>query len=336
MNALVEQVLEMEVVGSEVKAAALNHAVEAHRAALPLLCSIYNTITDVDGLVDLYWNSDAMAVAVVGFMASALFCIIAGPLTGDYSWVDRMWSLWPGLYTWHFAVRSDYDSRLVIMASLATLWSVRLTYNFARKGGYKLGHEDYRWPELRKRMPPLAFQVFNVFFISIFQHYLLLMFVSSSYVAYLGRGTDLTLVDMAAAVLFFVFFLIETISDEQQWAFQTRKHAMQPQERTGDFARGFLTRGLFRYSRHPNFFAEQCLWWSFYLFAVGVSGQVLGWAVVGPLVLSLLFQGSTQFTEELSLAKYPAYARYQQTTSRLIPCAPGPDMDSIDEDKKTQ
>ena len=80
----------------------------------------------------------------------------------------------------------------------------------------------------------------------------------------------------------------------------------------GDYGRGFLTRGLFAYSRHPNFFAEQSMWWAFYLVAVAAKGGPAAgqdaWlqpVLVGPVLLSLLFQGSTPFTEDITLRKYP-------------------------------
>jgi len=324
----------MACIGENAKAAALAHAVAGYTGVCELFSAILGAGLSVEGQRDVFWGADPLSYAVLLVAGFALFCIIAGPLTGDYSWVDRIWSLLPAAYVWVFAIRAECDLRLVIMAIISSLWALRLTYNFARKGGYKLGHEDYRWPELRKRMSPAAFQVFNVFFISLFQNWLLLAFVSSAHVAFLARGTPLTLLDLAAAALFLTFFLIEVVADEQQWEFQTKKHATPVEERTGDHARGFYTRGLFRYSRHPNFFAEQALWWSFYVFSVAASGQVLNWSAFGPFVLSALFQGSTQFTEDLSLAKYPAYALYQQTTSRLMPWLPGASLDELERKHK--
>lgn len=319
----------VRVVGSAADAAVLTHAVDGYVRVVPLLQELGPYLTSLAGFQDLYWKEDALSVALLLVLGNAFLCMVAGPLTGDYSWVDRIWSIMPAAYVWHFAIRSAFDVRLVVMAVLATLWSIRLTLNFARKGGYKLGEEDYRWPELRKRMSPAAYQVFNVFFISLFQNWLLLAFVSAAHVAYLAKGTPLTVLDYVAASGFLAFLLIETISDEQQWAFQTEKHATPSEQRKGDYARGFLTQGLFRYSRHPNFFAEQALWWSFYVFSISVSGQLLNWSIAGPLVLSLLFQGSTSFTEDLSKAKYPAYETYQQTTSRLMPGPPGPSLDEM-------
>ena len=110
------------------------------------------------------------------------------------------------------------------------------------------------------------------------------------------------------------------MADEQQWRFQSekkrRRAAGLPVEQE------FLTSGLFAWSRHPNFFCEQAMWWSFGLFAVSAGGAWLGVHFVGAALLSLLFLGSTRFTEALTLAKYPSYAEYQRTTSRLLPWPP--------------
>jgi steroid 5-alpha reductase family enzyme len=92
---------------------------------------------------------------------------------------------------------------------------------------------------------------------------------------------------------------------------------------TPEYSKGFLTRGLFAYSRHPNFFCEISLWWSFYVFAISVTKEAIHWSIVGTILLTLLFQGSTTFTETITLKKYPEYAEYQRTTSRLIPWFPG-------------
>ncbi len=61
---------------------------------------------------------------------------------------------------------------------------------------------------------------------------------------------------------------------------------------------------------------------AFYLFSVAASGVWLNWALLGAVQLLLLFQGSTNLTEELSVAKYPLYKQYQRSTSRLIPWLP--------------
>ena len=76
------------------------------------------------------------------------------------------------------------------------------------------------------------------------------------------------------------------------------------------------------YSRHPNYFCELGMWWVFYLFAVAASGEWVHWTGLGCIGLTLLFIPSLRMTEQLSVAKYPAYRDYQATTSVLIPLPP--------------
>jgi len=107
---------------------------------------------------------------------------------------------------------------------------------------------------------------------------------------------------------------------------------------TGDLKRGFLSHGVFRYSRHPNFFGEMGIWWFVYLFSVAATYPIhIQWinpTIIGTVLLTLLFQGSTPLTEYLSSSKYPAYKQYQKTTSRLIPFFPGRPLDEMEEKTK--
>ena len=265
-----------------------------------------------------YTSTDPLlfALGLCALLAGA--CWVLSVLSGNYSWVDRLWSIAPMLYTGHFAARAGCaDARLNLMAALVALWGVRLTYNFARKGGYRWTGEDYRWPELQRRLGPVGFQLLNATFGAPYQNLLLLLITLPAYVAWQAQGVPLNGFDAVAAALFVVFLAGETLADEQQWRFQCAKLAAK--------ARGeavpaeFLTTGLFRYSRHPNFFCEQALWWAFYGFAVAASGTWLNWSILGAVLLTLLFQGSTRLTEAISLRKYPAYRDYQRTTPMFVP-----------------
>ncbi|NCA07752.1 MAG: DUF1295 domain-containing protein [Micrococcales bacterium] len=232
-------------------------------------------------------------------------------ITKEYSWVDRIWSIIPIAYMWVFAYGAGFsDIRLDLMALLVTLWGARLTFNFARKGGYAPGGEDYRWAILREKMSPVGYQLFNVFFIVIFQNALLLAITLPANLA-LANPSELALSDVLFAVLFLGFLIFEFIADQQQWNFHQLKKAGK--------AKGFLDKGLFSNSRHPNFFAEQAQWWVLGLwgFATGGSGKLI--YLLGALVLTALFLGSARFTEQISLSKYPDYKDYQSRVSMLIP-----------------
>lgn len=264
---------------------------------------------------------DPLFVVVVIAAAVSALCWIASLVTKDTSWVDRAWSVVPVVYVWVFAASAladgDDAGRLVLMAALVTAWGARLTFNFARKGGYS-GVEDYRWAILRGRMSPARFQVFNLVFIVLYQMTLLVLITLPAEWAR-THPAPLTAADALIAALFVGFLIGETVADQQQWDF--------PQAKARGSADGFLTTGLFAYSRHPNFFFEQAQWWAFYAFGAtaavasgaGVWGGVLNPTIVGAILLTLLFVGSTVFTESISAAKYPAYAQYRRTTSMLVP-----------------
>lgn len=261
-----------------------------------------------------------LVVVIVVAGAVAAFCWIASQVTRDHSWVDRLWSIVPVVYVWIFAGATGFaDARLNLMAGLVTLWGARLTYNFARKGGYT-GVEDYRWPILRERFGPARFAVFNVFFVVIYQHALLVLITLPALTAFEHRGTPVGILDFVVALGFLVLLAGETIADQQQWDFHQAKKAAvevgrEPTER-------FVTTGLWRYSRHPNFFFEQAQWWVFFGFAAITAGSVFQWTVLGAALLTALFVGSTIFTESITRGKYPEYAHYQATTSPIVPLPP--------------
>jgi len=272
-------------------------------------------------MFDLYKATDPLTTALWVAGGLALVCWVLSLITKEYSWVDRLWSITPALFAVHFAGYVGFsDARLNLMAGLTVLWGVRLTYNFARKGGYKPGGEDYRWEEIQEKIGPVGFHVLNATFIAPFQNYLLLLIAVPSYAAYLHLGTPLGALDYAGTIAFVVFLIGETVADEQQWKFQTTKYAAIARGETPEA--GFITTGLFRYSRHPNFFCEQAMWWTYYVFSIAAGAGWFNWTITGAILLTLLFQGSTGITEKLSARKYPAYVDYQRTTSRLMPWLP--------------
>ncbi|MBE0676452.1 MAG: DUF1295 domain-containing protein, partial [Bacteroidales bacterium] len=80
-----------------------------------------------------------------------------------------------------------------------------------------------------------------------------------------------------------------------------------------------LTEGMWKYVRHPNFASEQAIWISFYLFSVAASGQWINFTLIGPVLLVILFIGSSVMTEKISSGKYPDYSTYQREVPKFIP-----------------
>ncbi len=236
-------------------------------------------------------------------------CWIASVATREYSWTDRIWSLSPIAYAWVFAAYA-HDARATVVAALITAWGARLTFNFARRGGYAPGGEDYRWAILRERLPGWRFGAFNLGFIAIYQNALLLAIVLPAWTVASNPG-PLGAADAVAACVFVALLVGETVADQQRWNFH---QAGAPG--------GVLRTGMYRFSRHPNYFFEISQWWVVFAFAAIATGTVVLWTVAGAVLLTGLFIGSTLFTEQISRDRHPEYAAYKRSTSMLIPWWP--------------
>jgi steroid 5-alpha reductase family enzyme len=232
----------------------------------------------------------------------------------------------PLVYTWIMAFQSGWEPRLVLMAVVVSVWGIRLSYNFSRRGGYSLkfwtGEEDYRWPILQKR-PEFAVRwrwvLFNLFFISLYQMGLILMMTLPALKS-LG-GKPLSWVDYLLAGLLVGLVVVETIADQQQWNFHAEKNRLKQtgEPLPGKYQNGFVDSGLWGIVRHPNYSAEQAIWIVFYFFSVSATGIWLNWSVTGAILLILLFLGSSNFSESISGGKYSGYHEYRKRVPRFIP-----------------
>jgi steroid 5-alpha reductase family enzyme len=211
---------------------------------------------------------------------------------------------------------------------MVIIWGARLSFNFYRKGGYNIipwrGEEDYRWKNVRQR-PELKgrirFGLFNLIFISFYQHFLILLFCTPLLMVAKYRNTGLNMLDLVAAFLMLLFIVLEAIADNQMYRFQKMKKRDELSD--GIFSRslknGFISEGLWRFVRHPNFISEQAVWISFYLFGIAASGRLFNWTIAGSFLLVLLFLGSTALTERISSSKYPEYADYKKEVPKYFP-----------------
>lgn len=295
-----------------------------------------------------YVLHDSLAVGLALCGAFAVYSFVWSIIGNNCSKVDQIWSIVPVVYCWHFFLHHfyEYDEvhyRMLLLTSVVTLWGTRLTFNFWKKGGYgNLIHheEDYRWPIVRAKMHWVVFLIFNLTFIAIYQNVLLFWIAVPAYEITKGPA-ELAVGDVIVAALFSLLLIMETVADEQHWVFQSLKHSIPAEERSKlldpELRQGFYTSGLFRYSRHPNYFAEQSMWVCVYLYcitpnlATGLAAALpplellkscLNWTGLGCLQLMLLFQGSMDLSETITISKYPSYKDYQATTSMCIPWFP--------------
>ena len=132
--------------------------------------------------------------------------------------------------------------------------------------------------------------------------------------------SEMTNKDLLVGALMLCLIIIQTIADEQQYKYQTKIHKLikENKELFGNYKKGFIDTGLWKFSRHPNYTCEQLIWITFYLFSVSATGEFLNWSVIGCVLLVLLFYFSAKFSEGISSKKYPEYKDYQRNTPMFI------------------
>jgi steroid 5-alpha reductase family enzyme len=275
-------------------------------------------------LTELQQSTLKTLLCVYGIAAG--FCFIVSSATKNYSQVDKLWSIIPIPYVWIIAYNTDFEPRIVLMAFLVSIWAVRLTYNFARRGGYSwkiwTGEEDYRWAILRAKpefQSQWKWSAFNLFFISAYQMALILFFTLPTLKA-MESNIPIGILDYILAAIFVVLVIMEYIADNQQYYYQEEKYRQKKIGKVANFYKiGFTHTGLWAYMRHPNYSAEQAIWIVFYFFSVIATNIWLNWSIAGALLLVLLFKGSSDFSEEETEKKFPLYKKYIKEVGRFIP-----------------
>ncbi|KAI9837976.1 MAG: hypothetical protein M1819_006130 [Sarea resinae] len=283
-------------------------------------------------LKQIYLATNPFVSALALSLLLAPLFLVVSEINRNYSQVDRLWSLLPTLYNAHYVTWAHMaglpTNRLDNLIAFSTIWSLRLTFNYWRKGGYSIGSEDYRWAIVKQKVPAAVFFIFNVVFISLIQSLLLMAITAPTYIMVLASrltGDGFTTADLVFSRGLILLVIAELFADQQQWSFQQAKKQYQATAKVpvgyeqADLDRGFVVTGLWSFSRHPNFAAEQAIWALVYQWAVYTTDTYFNWTIVGAFSYLLLFQGSTWLTELISAQKYPEYTEYQQRVPKFLP-----------------
>ncbi|KAI9664151.1 MAG: hypothetical protein M1829_006018 [Trizodia sp. TS-e1964] len=283
-------------------------------------------------LLEVYTSTNPVISAFAFSLFLAPIFLVISEVNRNYSQVDRVWSILPALYFGHFAAFAHATGlptqRIDNLLVCVLTWSVRLTYNYWRRGGYQIGSEDYRWDIIRQNIHPAAFFVLNVTFISTIQSVLLLAISFPAYVLLLAStvaSEKMITADIVFSRLLLAIVFCEWYADQQQWDYQSAKALYRktakvpPGYRAEDLDRGFQVSGLWAWSRHPNFVFEQAMWVTIYAWSCVATETTFNWSSAGALSYLALFQGSTWLTELITARKYPEYADYQKHVGMFIP-----------------
>lgn len=229
----------------------------------------------------------------------------------DSSIVDPFWGAGFVVAAWvYFALaEGGVPARRWLLVTLATLWGLRLSlYLLWRNWGKG---EDYRYQAFRRNSGEAYWWV------SYFKVYLLqgaiMWLVSAPLLAaqYYAASLTLTLLDYLAVLVWAIGFYFEAAGDWQLARFKSN-----PANKGK-----LLTEGVWRYSRHPNYFGDAAQWWGFYLLALAAGG---GWTIFSPLLMTFLLlkiSGVALLEKSLTEQK-PGYADYIETTSAFVPWLP--------------
>lgn len=246
--------------------------------------------------------------SLIPMLALAFIAWLVSVRKQDVSIVDSLWSiLFVAAASYYLWVLDEVSLRAQIIYVLVLIWAIRLSAYITLR---HLGHEeDHRYQRIRaNNQPGFAFK--SLYLIFMFQAGLAWIISLPLFYA-MGSGNPLSAIDYLGIGLWLCGMLFEATADQQLYRFKK-----QP-----DNKGRLLTRGLWAYSRHPNYFGEFLIWWGFYLLALSATNASAALiAVVSPLIMSLLLLRVSGVTLlERSMRLKPGYEDYMQKTSAFIP-----------------
>ena len=238
-------------------------------------------------------------------VAATLTWLLSLPLR-NVGIVEPLWSLLVFAAGVLYALAADPRApRLSITLWLCAIWAARLAWHLSMRNA-GLG-ESRRYAELRAQHPPFPLKSLYLVFC---WRALAAWVVSLPLLGAFASIRPLGWLDYFGVALWLVGFVFEAAGD---W--QLRRFIADPAN-----AGAVLDRGLWRFSRHPNYFGECCIWWAFYCLALSAGAW---WALPGPLLITwrLAFSGVSKV--ELDIGKRrPQYANYISGTRTFIPGRP--------------
>lgn len=261
-----------------------------------------------------------VSLAVLGLGVAHLLMAtvwIASIPTHDASLVDRFWGAGFVLLAWWYFLQDDSSAagnwlaRLVL--ALVTLWGLRLSLHITWRNW---GHgEDSRYAAMRQAGGP-TWRLQSLFTVFGLQAMLLWIIATPLYVAITSDRAPFLPVAAVGAACWLVGFIFEAGGDWQLARFKANP----------DNRGKVLDTGLWRYTRHPNYFGDAMCWWGFYLLAAAVGGW---WTIFAPVVMTVLLMkvSGVVLLEKTLVESKPAYREYVRRTNAFVPGPRRPNVD---------
>lgn len=264
-------------------------------------------------MFDFTMYLSALAVLLLAGIAGWIFSYAKQNVTI----VDSLWAQFFLLAALTCLVLTPFPGpRATIVIVLVTVWAARLSGYLSWRNWGK--PEDHRYQKIRRRNEPgFAFKsLYLVFGVQA----VLAWIIAAPLAAGIASQTPLGLLDYVGIALWTVGFLFETVGDWQLTRFKANP----------DNQRKVMDRGLWRITRHPNYFGEACLWWGTWLIAASAGGW---WTIFSPLLMTVLLlkvSGVALLEKDIS-ERRPAYRDYIAHTNAFFP---GPHRRSLSGEKE--
>jgi steroid 5-alpha reductase family enzyme len=253
-----------------------------------------------------------LVVLIIDVMATVIIFLFS-VLSNNSSMYDPYWSLVPPIILIYWVFQEHTWQTITplqeVILILVLIWSLRLTFNWAiRWKG--LGDEDWRYLMFRFKYKE-KYWVVSFFGVHLFPTLVVFLGCLSVYPALVLHGGEMGLMEWVAAVITLGGILYETVSDWQLTRYRNDKSKCD-----------FLCDGLWKYSRHPNYFGELLFWIGLFLFSMGME-QLYWWVVPGPVIMILMFyMVSIPMIDKRMLRRKTGYRDYLKRTSAMIPWWP--------------
>ena len=229
----------------------------------------------------------------------------------NVSIVDIFWGLgFVVVNTFYVFMSGELNARKIVILTLVCIWGFRLAIYLAIRNIGK--GEDFRYQEFRQNYGPKRYWWFSYFQTFLLQG-ILIMIISLPLLGinYNNSNGNLEILDYLGIIIWIIGFTFETVGD-----FQLSNFKRDPKNKGK-----ILHTGLWKYTRHPNYFGDSAVWWAYGIFSIAAGSY---WQAIGAVIMTLLIlkiSGVSLLEKTLKETK-PLYKEYIQKTSSFFPWFP--------------
>jgi steroid 5-alpha reductase family enzyme len=248
------------------------------------------------------------AAGLVAALALAILTWLISIAKHDVNIVDPIWPIFfLVMAITYLSLAPALGERAQLVLFMVSIWSVRLLLFTLLRDRDKTLDGQHQENYTENQSKSWLDQLYGLFGLQA----ILAWIISLSLLASLLGGAELNWIDLFAVILWLIGFGFEAIGDQQLASFRANPT---------NYGKVF-NQGLWRYTRHPNYFGEACIWWSYYLFAVATGGW---WTILSPILMTflILHVSGIALLERDIVKRRPAYRDYIRQTNAFFPGPP--------------